>query len=397
MNEKIATLVYTYGLKNGGDMAINLGAIQVLQDAGYTVHAISLFDKSHIEFKISNKYLNTYNDIKLFSSPFTLNREGNRKQKIKTTVHGILTTLGLTRASKGLIQQISQSDIVVFNGGNLLRAKGLSDYARLRALMYPLKIALKYKTPYIIFPQSASKIDIIGKLMISKYLKRSDNVFTREEISYNYLKDRFNLKNIKPSIDLAFFIQSNKKNGIKKSGIDRIAITVRAQSVGDLTEFDGNKYNSIKEHIKHTVKNLAKDKNEIYIVAQTKKDIQISRDIYSELNKDERIFYIEEQDPMNLIRFYSECNLVIGMRLHSLILSLLSGTPVVGYFDKSWGFKNPGVMDMFQMPYYYLEENSNLDQISLTAEDLLKNENMHKQKINELITLNKDQLITFIK
>ena len=47
-------------------------------------------------------------------------------------------------------------------------------------------------------------------------------------------------------------------------------------------------------------------------------------------------------------------DLLVGMRLHSLILALSKGIPCAGYFEKSWGLKNPGLLSMFGLPICFI-------------------------------------------
>ncbi|MGI6567399.1 MAG: hypothetical protein ACOX3I_08810 [Limnochordia bacterium] len=49
------SLIYAYGLKNAGDMAINLGAVEILQELGFTVKAFSMYHSSDPEFALTKK------------------------------------------------------------------------------------------------------------------------------------------------------------------------------------------------------------------------------------------------------------------------------------------------------------------------------------------------------
>jgi len=54
---------------------------------------------------------------------------------------------------------------------------------------------------------------------------------------------------------------------------------------------------------------------------------------------------IEEYNVFELMNIYSNCDVLVGMRLHSIILALKVGTPCIGLFHENWGLKNPGLME----------------------------------------------------
>ena len=47
---------------------------------------------------------------------------------------------------------------------------------------------------------------------------------------------------------------------------------------------------------------------------------------------------------------------VITNRLHAGILALSSLVPVAGVFCSEWGLKNPGIMEVFGMPYLMADQ-----------------------------------------
>ncbi|WP_221567173.1 polysaccharide pyruvyl transferase family protein [Alkalihalobacillus sp. TS-13] len=390
--KKNVVLLYSYGLKNGGDMAITLGAIDLLKNMDVNLKVYSLFDKSHPQYQQSNNFLkNIHPDIEIIESPFTLNREGNMSQKIKTYFNGIRIISGLKKVQLEI--DIKKSDFVFFNGGNLFRASSVTDYLRLSALMYPLRLAQKHNVPYYILPQSAAKIDWIGKLLMGSPINSANKIWVRENISFDYLNKLFPKANIDKNIDLAFNIKENSghiKDEYNFTKKKCVAITLRNQTIGDLEELEENKNKKILYVFKKVINNLIEKNHHILLVVQTKKDLKISERLLKEFKSDVQL--IEEYNPFKLLNIYNKCELIIGMRLHSIILAISAGIPAIGFFDKSWGFKNPGIMEKFEMEYYFIENDHH--EIIKTMDRILNIDNLdHKKKILKIITQEKENIV----
>lgn len=395
---KKVLLTYGYGLKNSGDMAITLGAIELLKKKYQDITILSRFDASHPEYEISKQFiLKKFPEIKILPSPFKLDRNAGIIKKIQNHINGGLQICGIIK-NRNLKKIVKQSDLVVFNGGNLFRCNSFLDFARLLALLYPLRKAKQNSIPYIVFPQSAAKINWIGKKILKNTLRRAERVFTREDQSFKYLSKRMHLDNLEKAIDLAFFIDSKNdhaNNSVKgNNDIKTIGITLRGQTLGDLKEFSQDRKKIIIESIKNTLNNInSKYESRFVIVVQTEKDKNISYEIFEKLKGEINIEIIEEYDPIALKTNYENFNLLFGMRLHSIILALTSGTPALGLFDKSWGLKNSGLMEKFNLPYNFLnEKNINItSSLSKNAIKLIENESSIRNQIIQLIKNEEDK------
>lgn len=394
---KTVSLIYTYGLRNCGDIAINLGALDILLSMGLKIKLFSRFDKNHPEYSENEKYLKSiYPDIQYFEGPFKLNRKQNIFKRNMDNFQGLLTITGIRKDNK-FIENFIDSDLVVFNGGNLFRSKIIADYLRLIGLMYPLKIASDYNIPYIIFPQSAYKIDFIGEVILKKYIKKCKHIWSRELLSYNYLKQKFNISNISQTLDLAFYISKNKMMNQKeleqydfilnKKQSKIIAITLRCETIGDLKKFNKYKIDKIFSVISNTINYLILKNYEIVFVIQTYKDRNTTYEFCKKYKVNNKIKIIEENNPVVLKKLYRNVDILIGMRLHSIILALSSGVPAIGYFDKDWGFKNPGLMEEFNLPYKFIEDD--IENLIEDVKYIINNMEILKDKINKKIEKDK--------
>lgn len=389
---KKALLAYGYGLKNAGDMAITLGAIDLLKK-NYKVAVLSRFDENHPEYERSRDFIiSKYPECTVLPSPFKLNRNADLKTKIKDHFSGGLKVTGIIEDDK-IDSLIESSDLVAFNGGNLFRCESFSDFARLIALMYPLNKARSKEVPYLVLPQSASDINFFGKALLGKTLKEAQKVWCREDITEDYLKQKFHIQDIESSIDLAFYLEKDStETKVEGNKNKRIAITTRSHTVGDLGAFDEKKKSRIENIILNTLKSF--EGSEFVFVIQTKKDIEITNRI---ARKADELFghvtIYEEYDPVKLIEYYKSCNALLGMRLHSIILALNAGTPCTGFFAREWGFKNPGIMGQFDLPFKYID-NDNFSDFSTELENILNNEDRLREQIQHNINEEQNKLIS---
>ena len=117
------------------------------------------------------------------------------------------------------------------------------------------------------------------------------------------------------------------------------------------------------------------------VVVQTDKDYLKSQQFAAK----HELRLIKSNDPMELLYIYRSVSLLIGMRLHSIILSLSVGTPCFGLFYKQWGLKNPGMMNYFGMPYTIMDEPSEAVSDVKAIRDLIANIDRHSIAIMEKV------------
>jgi len=383
-NKKIG-LIYSYSAKNAGDLAITLGALDLLTTSHYNVTAISRYSPDDEEYKESLDYLKKRNpNVNIIPSPFILNRNTSKFSLFKQYLDGFFKITGL-KSNKAFKNKIRSFDKVYFNGGNLLRCGSITDFIRLIALMYPLKIVINSKIPVIILPQSTAKINWLGRILLKPILNSSQQVFCREDMSYQTLKNYFPKAPIRLNTDLAFFIE----HGISKNNFktNKIAITTRSQVIGDLYELSDSKKQLIENQLINLTNEFLKNNYEICFVVQTKNDLAFTKKIYNNFTQNPKVSFYENYDPLELMKFYSTCDLLAGMRLHSVILALTVETPSIGYFEKSWGLKNPGILKEYKQNYKYLDdENINLLSLiknQLTEDNLITNRKIIKKQITK--------------
>ena len=379
---KQVSLIYGYSSRNAGDFAITLGAIDVLLSLGCKIKLFSRYCAKNKDYheSLSDLRRRYGNQIDVYESPFCLDRTDSLSRTVLNYTDGAFSLVGL-KGNNTFKENLLASDYVIFNGGNLFRCNSIIDFTRLCALMYPLNIAVKKDKPIIIFPQSASVLNKVGRQLLIPILQKAKTVFFREKESYNYMKTLMDVSDFHTTIDLAFFI--NKQNllvDVKYK--DRIAITLRFHTVGDIKYLPQSKIDQIFSRLEKIV-NKYKDSYSFILIVQTNKDEELSKKFAEQHGID----LFKSNDPIELLSIYKSVNLLIGMRLHSIILALSVGTPCFGLFYKEWGLKNPGLMKDFNMPFCLLDDcQTVVEQDILSVDDLLKNREKYSQQILQKVS-----------
>lgn len=380
---KTVSLVYGYSARNAGDFAITLGAIDVLLSFGIKVKLFSRYSRSNLDYHQALETLNQRysNHIEVFESPFTLDRTDSMIKTLKNYTEGLFTIMGIIR-KRGFRRQLLDSDMIIFNGGNLFRYNSIIDFTRLLALMYPLQVAQKNGKKVIIFPQSASTLNKIGKLLLFPILRKAQVVMFREKLSYKNLEHFMPAGNFFQTIDLAFFINKQKAKSILSINCDKpnIAITLRFHTVGDITHLPDSEIAYCLDELGKVVDKLGVTHN-VIVVVQTEKDYETSQAFAIKHG----VKLIKSHNVLELIEVYRNVDLLLGMRLHSIILALSVGTPCLGLFYKQWGLKNPGMMSCFNMPYKFWEDRPTAEDIEQNVQTLIQNKQIHTNTILEIV------------
>lgn len=345
------SLVYGYSARNAGDFAITLGAIDVLHSLGCRVKVFSRYQRGNRDFPLQEAALRRRygEDLFIAECPFYLDRDESRLVSFLHYANGALMLLGL-RPHRNFVRELLDCDLVAFNGGNLFRCERLADFARLKALLYPLKIARKKGKPFVIMPQSAAKMNKMGQRLVLPVLESSRLAFIREDLSYDYLLELLPYAPVKRSLDMAFFIEKSNLPPQNRKKEVTIALTLRAHTVGDLETLPLTDRERIVSHMDTLVKSLS-ERCRFVVVVQAEKDEEFSAAFASRHGLE----VFRSQDVPELLSFYQSVDVLVGMRLHSIILALSVGTPCYGVFFEQWGLKNPGLMQEFGMPHTILD------------------------------------------
>lgn len=263
------------------------------------------------------------------------------------------------------------SDAVFVKGGGFIHSYGsITTPYYLYFHLFPIYLAKRLGKKIYIMPNSFGPIDgFSAKWQVRKALKGCTLIFCRESISCQYMKKTFPEIPFKLSDDLAFYlkpsidiISTNYKN--KK----KVAITVRPYRFPE----HNNSEELYKKYVE-SVRCLAKyvyDKGYFPIFVQHtlainshEDDIKCITTITKGLTTGQ--YGIIENASYNcedMKKLYSDFDIIIGTRFHSVIFSLASGVPAIAI--AYGGNKSRGIMRDNNLEKYVIDidkvDNNNL-------------------------------------
>lgn len=262
---------------------------------------------------------------------------------------------------------ISEADLIVAAGGNYLFSSNSSFLSR-TMLIHILNIYLPVLMgkKVILFPQSIGPFyrNYERKLIIT-LLGKTDFIMLRDKESYDFLIQN-NLQEDKMLVvpDIAFNLGS-KNSEIRSKKINKVLITALDWSWG----VDPDKKAAFNVTIENYKNNLAKIidylSDEIgaevnvfpHVTVDTSNDLIISKEIIARTTTKKRISLDQKSESSiaEILKYYSEFDLVIGSRMHSCILGITQGVPTIGI---SYQPKTIGTYNLLGMPEYVLDGNS---------------------------------------
>jgi polysaccharide pyruvyl transferase WcaK-like protein len=375
-SRKTITLAYVYGPRNSGDMALNIGALDVLRSCGdFNIFAVSRFAEDHPDYLETKRYLeNLYRNVQVVPFPVLYDRKTQTKiEKISSFVKGGFLYFPTIKQSflknNKVYECISKSDLVIFNGGNLLFARDIKDFFRLGGITYPLQLARDLKIPYGFFPQSLPEITFSqGRKLVSKLMNDSHFCLFRESASLEKAQE-LGVQGGEHSLDLAFFISRTdelRANQIMAGNelIEKkfVPIILRTSSLGDQGTLSEEIIEDVLEWTKELVSSLLEQSMDPVFVVQTRQDLDVSLNAVESIAKSRKeiqsVPVIEEYDPLVLRGLYKKAKAIFTFRLHAAIFALSVGTPAIGIYRKEWGPKMPGIYKDIGVPEMCIESEN---------------------------------------
>lgn len=302
-------IVGNYGHNNNGDEAILAGMLNQL------------------------KSIDENCDITIFSNTpsDTIDRYNLKTQKFKynkgNTLLSIIYTIGK------VYKNLKDLDLVIIGGGQLLMdlyRRGPMLYA-----MYSILGKLAGKT-IIYHAVGAGPISTkIGKFFIGLGLKNATSISVRDIQSKELLEKKYGIGDkVILAADPAFSLEKrhdNKGDTNKTIGFTTLPYFNGVYWPGE----DMDKYNSYIGVLQEIIQMLLDqtDYNIILFSTAYPADTKSSTDLYNRINsknKDRLINRIDNLHPNQLLETINECDLIIGTRLHSLILAVVGEKPIIG-------------------------------------------------------------------
>ncbi|MBN4069299.1 MAG: polysaccharide pyruvyl transferase CsaB [Alkaliphilus sp.] len=226
-----------------------------------------------------------------------------------------------------IIDIIKKSDIIISGGGSILQ-----DVTSSRSLMYYLAIILISKMlnkKVMFYANGFGPINKAHNRMIATCIINKVDVIAVRDYKSKELMQSMGIKNnILVTADATFAMELLKENEAKNL-IEEVAFDENKKAIG-ISVRQWKNLKNYKETVAKMGDYLSKLNYQIvFIPMQHPSDVEISKEI-SAMMENESVVLEKKYAPNELISIMGNLEMLIGMRLHSLIFAAISGVPMVG-------------------------------------------------------------------
>ncbi|WP_100332443.1 polysaccharide pyruvyl transferase CsaB [Bacillus xiapuensis] len=323
-------------------------------------------------------------DITVFSlSP----EQTARAHNVKTVYRG------WRHQNKEKVQALRQADLLISGGGGLLQDTYPTKFL-FGPLPYYLLIAFLAKlcgAKVMFFSQGIGPVTSAwGKILMKVFANRADFVTVRDEYSKDYLHQ---LGVTRPetvvTADIVFAFQKKEDDACMKSLPLSADERLVAVSVRPWFEH-GDYYEKLAQSLDELI--ASEGITPVFVPMEGHHDVNASKRVMEHMKRADACHLLAgDFTPNQYLNFIGDCEMTIGLRLHSLIFSALTAVPHIGIsYDKKVEslLKRSGMWDYS----FRLEE---LDSVKLTAHarDVLARRDVLSKKVaNHAASMRRDAL-----
>lgn len=231
--------------------------------------------------------------------------------------------------SSSTIHAIKECDRFILGGGGLFASQS----KRANLIWYlQARPAIKYHRPLEILGQSlGTPRGAVEKTIIRKIFNYATHISVRDQASKKSLEQLGIRKTVEVSPDLAFYSRANSQH---QDSSNTIAISLR---------YTKNWPSHLKQDLIQICNQLIADGHTINFVnfqQGSDSDDKIHREIAQKLDSKDKFTTTNPNSPQEAEQEIANSKLLIGMRLHSLITALKTGTPflAISYGEKIQNF-----------------------------------------------------------
>jgi len=267
----------------------------------------------------------------------------------------LLSQSGLSSPSPPIADYL-RADIVFGAGGGYI-----GGYNRMTPIsLFRLWLASRLGKPVVLGPNTVEPFGPPWLEFTSVPLLGSvDHIMSREKNTTTYLESLSLGDLVTPVPDAVFNMESD--DGIDGSEILRAEGVPEGQCVGvtvrdwhfKRTDNPDERRCAYLEAIKETIDYLVKEHGyHVLLSQQEHRDLELSYTVAGMAETD-RVTVIEgHYTPSEMVAVYATLDLLVGTRLHSVLMSFVAGTPAI---DISYGTKGHGIMASIGMDDYVVD------------------------------------------
>jgi colanic acid/amylovoran biosynthesis protein len=371
------TIVNCYHDSNKGSSAILWGLIRRLKGTGVvnSISLVSMFQKAHPLYESSLRHIKAeFPEVVVTGAPLPSSHNKHKKigdmrspyARLFSVANAAIRLKRLKRVNASLDEachEIATSDLVLDRGGPFFAGDNRFLNLTLYNNAYPLLVARKFGVPMGFAPGTFGPFaSNWGKRFVKKLCEDAAVIMVREPISKDVLVGcDVDANRIVPTVDSAFWVEARQSQRIDR--IMRFHSLERGQFIAVTTrEWHADRKKKYHEGLAATIDKLVPDYfKKVVLVANMVDpaghmgdDRRATTELYQLIEKKEYVSVLDEDfAPDELVGLYGQARLVLGTRLHSVIMALAAGTPAVAV--SYVGHKTKGVMQAVGFAQYVME------------------------------------------
>lgn len=318
---------------NRGDLAILDGTISSLrrvlgQDIEVTVAPVEVMEADLLRERQADSA--ALSDRPLLPSPVPNRRDGS------------LTTLGWSsRHARALLSRrapfagavvdrsfraaIESADLLLVKGGSwLFSYPTVAQTLFTQRMLHPMNVAHSVGTPAVVLGTSLGPWSKWTAPSYRRALHQCSSVVVRERLSADFAHAQ-GLSNVIVGKDMAYGLYSPPSGPIDKRGF---AVTPRVLPY--VEEAGLKRYERAIVDAVHTLLDI--DDGPCYLATQVDEDAELCHRLADAIGRPDRVVVADELSTMglvDLVKWYGQRQLLLGSRIHSVILAAMAHTPSV--------------------------------------------------------------------
>ncbi|KUO52046.1 MAG: hypothetical protein APF76_02590 [Desulfitibacter sp. BRH_c19] len=232
-----------------------------------------------------------------------------------------------------LFKELGKTDQLVSGGGSLLQ-----DVTGPKSLIYYLGVVFLAKLlrkKVMFYAQGIGPINTsLGKKLMGWLANKADLITVRDEASKKLLEQLgVNKPEIRVTVDAVLGIdrkQVNKQAGEKK--LEEMGITMDGEPIIGISLREWQNPDNYKKAVAKTCDNLIEMGYRVmFIPFHFPSDITPGRDTIKFMKHGDKAILVKNQTSVEeMLGILSKLHMIVGMRLHSLIMAAVMGVPIVG-------------------------------------------------------------------
>jgi len=299
----------------------------------------------------------------------------------------ILPILYLTSEFKKTLRTLSQASLILWCSGNIFFApKGYGLHSIFEEIFTLLFCRMILRKTTIFAPISLGPIQsATTRSLLKNLLNKADYILLRENISYEYVKALgVANRNIRVSTDSAFLYEHELPR--VRTSSERTPLVVGVAPISP-TSLGTRAPKRHLEEVASFLGNLTEKGSRIALLpfSPIECDFTAANYISNSLGPTKVVKYdLAYANSEELLRRVSEVDILVAMRLHSVIAASLMGIPsiaIVGQKNKFWGILRQLEMEDYALDLEFLTREG----LEVKLSHLLQDMDMVKSRLREIV------------